>query len=286
MNNLYAAFKKTPIRSSSRRRPGSRLLILQSDLTGLRTERPDGKRFAQPLLRGCWRNDDSENEAYSWQRRPSAWFARVCGVVCILLLTLGASVGKAAGPIPPDHARWQQLIRSGQALSVEQKIDRVNGFFNRLEARSDRSLWQQQDYWAMPAEMLSRGGGDCEDFALGKYVTLRALGVPEEQLRLVNGRLYNRDRGGIEAHMMLLYLPRQGEPRLLDNVDKAIKPVSQRDDFTPRYSFNRLGIWRYRDGRWLASGQVQDFGRWQRYLTRVDFSTQPLASAAGLLPGG
>ncbi|WP_237707120.1 transglutaminase-like cysteine peptidase [Pseudoalteromonas sp. BSi20652] len=46
-------------------------------------------------------------------------------------------------------------------------------------------LWKQNDYWTTPLETLGRGLGDCEDYAIAKYISLRALGVIDDKLRLI-----------------------------------------------------------------------------------------------------
>ena len=50
----------------------------------------------------------------------------------------------------------------------------------------DDQHWHQADYWATPIETLASNGGDCEDFSIAKYFTLRELGVAEQCLRLTN----------------------------------------------------------------------------------------------------
>ena len=40
----------------------------------------------------------------------------------------------------------------------------------------DTEIWGEPDYWATVLETLGRGAGDCEDFSIAKYVTLKAMG--------------------------------------------------------------------------------------------------------------
>jgi hypothetical protein len=53
-------------------------------------------------------------------------------------------------------------------------------------------LYGKLDYWATPAEILLRGSGDCEDFAILKMTALIRAGLPGNTLSLVvvrdNGR--------------------------------------------------------------------------------------------------
>ena len=60
----------------------------------------------------------------------------------------------------------------------------VNAFFNRLPYVIDQSNWGASDYWASPLQFLARSG-DCEDYAIAKFVTLRQLGFSNDEMRLV-----------------------------------------------------------------------------------------------------
>ena len=77
---------------------------------------------------------------------------------------------------------WDTLMHLRQATSEKDKLQQVNDFFNQVQFISDEIHWQKKDYWATPIEFLSTNGGDCEDFALAKYFTLRELGVSDKKL--------------------------------------------------------------------------------------------------------
>ncbi|MDT8311168.1 MAG: transglutaminase-like cysteine peptidase, partial [Methylophaga sp.] len=81
--------------------------------------------------------------------------------------------------------QWQALIKDAKDLPEKEKLEAVNRFFNsNVLFIDDIKLWEQEDYWATPAEMLAIGAGDCEDFSIAKYFTLKDLGVDEDKLRL------------------------------------------------------------------------------------------------------
>jgi len=137
--------------------------------------------------------------------------------------------------------RWLKLLKSGQGNSEWNQLNKVNTFVNRhVNYENDLPLWGKKDYWASPVETLGRGKGDCEDFAIAKFFSLVALGVPEEKLRL----MYVRQLTVNEPHMVLIYFEEPGSmPLVLDNYDKRIKPASARRDLRPIYSFNGNGLW-------------------------------------------
>jgi predicted transglutaminase-like cysteine proteinase len=64
------------------------------------------------------------------------------------------------------------------------------GWINRAVNMAIRPVsdWVQYgvaDFWASPLQTLASGAGDCEDYAIVKYVALRELGILPEDLRLV-----------------------------------------------------------------------------------------------------
>jgi predicted transglutaminase-like cysteine proteinase len=169
---------------------------------------------------------------------------------------------------------WQQLIGSAQALSDAAKLQRVNDFFNRnIVFDDDISIWQQSDYWATPLETIGKGRGDCEDFAIAKYYSLRMLGVPVGKMRLiyVKATLNTPDGPLLQAHMVLAYYARPGaEPLVLDNLNPRIRPASQRADLQPVFSFNSQGIFAGISGRETASaGGTGRLSRWEDLMRRA-----------------
>ena len=137
--------------------------------------------------------------------------------------------------------QWLTLLKTGIDDSHWNKLNKVNSFFNKnISYQSDDLHWGQEDYWASPVETLGRGGGDCEDFAIAKFFSLVALGVPEKKLRL----MYVRHLTVNQPHMVLIYFEDQNTiPFVLDNYDKKIKPANKRQDLRPIYSFNGNGLW-------------------------------------------
>lgn len=137
--------------------------------------------------------------------------------------------------------QWQELIQSAKYLNEQEKLIRVNNFFNQYVAyANDIDLWGVADYWATPVEFLSKGAGDCEDYSIAKYFTLKALGVAENKIRITYVRELNKQ----QAHMVLSYFSTpQDDPIILDNLIPKIKSANKRTDLLPIYSFNNSGLW-------------------------------------------
>mgnify|MGYP003385700916 CR=1 FL=1 len=136
---------------------------------------------------------------------------------------------------------WQTLIQTSQDLSDDEKLQVVNRFFNsNMQFINDQALWGKEDYWATPIEALSIGAGDCEDYSIAKYFTLKELGIDEDKLRITYVKAIKIG----QAHMVLTYFKnKRAIPVVLDNLDTEIKPANLRSDLVPVYSFNGDGLW-------------------------------------------
>lgn len=162
---------------------------------------------------------------------------------------------------------WQDLIRGAGGLTEREKLEKVNRFFNAFDFVSDRSHWGIEDYWATPVELVASNGGDCEDFALAKYFTLKAVGVPESKLNLTYVKALSLD----QAHMVLTFYPSpESVPLVLDNLVGDIRPASARTDLLPVYSFNGSGLWLAKQrGRGRLVGDSDRLKRWKELLGRM-----------------
>ena len=162
---------------------------------------------------------------------------------------------------------WQTLIRENAAASDMEKLEKTNEFFNQMEFIDDIIQWRKADYWATPVEFLSTGGGDCEDFSLAKYFTLKALGVAEDKLNMTYVKALQLN----QAHMVVTYYPTPGAvPLILDNLVADIQSATKRKDLLPVYSFNGLGLWLAKSrGKGQKVGDSDRLKRWQNLLRRM-----------------
>ncbi|WP_421356718.1 cysteine protease LapG [Pseudocitrobacter faecalis] len=185
--------------------------------------------------------------------------------------TINARTQRLYGPTTPATQRnindWALLVKSASPGDVKDKLNRVNHFFNsRIRFRDDIAVWKQQDYWATPIELLRKGAGDCEDYALAKYFTLREMGVPASQLRITYVKALQLN----QAHMVLAwYATPDATPLILDNLKTAILPATQRNDLLPVYSFNGQGLWVPQAGGNKRVGDSKKLSRWQDLLTKM-----------------
>lgn len=162
---------------------------------------------------------------------------------------------------------WQRFVRDDDSDNDRQKLERVNTFFNKLEFVSDQIHWGERDYWATPIEFLASDGGDCEDFALAKYFTLKLLGVAEEKMNITYVKAWKLN----QAHMVLTYYERgDAVPLVLDNLVTTIEPATRRTDLLPVYSFNGTGLWLAKErGKGNLVGGSNRLKLWNDLLTRM-----------------
>ncbi len=139
-------------------------------------------------------------------------------------------------------AQWQENLRDIQGGSLKTMADRVNTMVNKTRYIVDSRNWGQSDYWATPVEFLQRGG-DCEDYAITKYTALRAMGVPEERLRIaiVHDNLKNI------PHAVLVVYTNEGT-FILDNQNEDMLDGERGKRYRPIFSINRQAWWLHTQG--------------------------------------
>lgn len=165
----------------------------------------------------------------------------------------------------------QRLLQQGRGADEDAWLAEVNQFYNRrVLFRDDGEIWGQTDFWASPLEMLDKGAGDCEDYAIAKYFSLLAMGMPVAKLRLVYVRAQTGGSAGpVQAHMVLAYYASPGaEPLVLDNLVGEIRPASRRPDLTPVFSFNSEGLWQGTQGA-SAGDATARLSRWREVLDKA-----------------
>jgi len=182
------------------------------------------------------------------------------------------------GPHTASEARALMAAMSELAGQDEDaRLRGVNQFYNhRIVFRDDIEVWGQTDYWASPLEMLSKGQGDCEDYAIAKYFTLRKLGVPSDKLRITYVKAVRLK----QAHMVLTYYPTPNAiPLVLDNLIDGIVSADKRNDLVPVYAFNAEGMWLPGAGGNKRVGDSKRLSRWVDLTKKMQAEGFPAESA-------
>ncbi|WP_348703009.1 transglutaminase-like cysteine peptidase [uncultured Neptuniibacter sp.] len=213
-------------------------------------------------------------------RCPASFLAFLFAIASLVFIQVDAEnirlskadiekLGKKYGPHAKRRIeRWQNLLDELSNDSEEDKLERVNDFFNQVRFIDDIKHWKKKDYWATPVEFLITNGGDCEDFSIAKYYTLRELGVADDKMSLayVKALEYN------QAHMVLTYYPSpKTTPLILDNINGTILPASKRPDLLHVYSFNGDKLWLSKMGRRTTLVGTSDrLKPWVKLQSRIE----------------
>ena len=165
--------------------------------------------------------------------------------------------------------KWKLLIERHKNSNIMTQLKETNNFFNReIHYSSDRDNYQESDLWATPVETMMKGEGDCEDFSIAKFRTLRLMGVDESKLRLTYVRAHYGRSSISEAHMVLSYYHNQtSDPLILDNLSLAIHLGSERTDLEPVFSFNTENLWK--ENQLTEINPIDRMGQWRMMGERL-----------------
>ncbi len=167
---------------------------------------------------------------------------------------------------------WRRMLTESASLDDMGKLNAVNTFFNRrVRFAEDTEVWGVVDYWATPLEFMGRGAGDCEDYAIAKYMSLLLLNMPGDRLRMtyVRARIGGPSSTVSQAHMVLGYYPTpDADPQILDNLVSSIRPGSMRTDLQPVFSFSIEGLWTAGSAT-SAGDPLARLSRWREVLEKM-----------------
>jgi|JI9StandDraft_1071089.scaffolds.fasta_scaffold150861_2 predicted transglutaminase-like cysteine proteinase len=132
---------------------------------------------------------------------------------------------------------WAELITSLKSQDRLSQIKAVHKALNSSRYILDIDNWGKEDYWEIPFEFLKKSG-DCEDYAISKYMALKELGVPVEDMRIIALQDLNLNLG----HAVLIVY--QGsDALLLDNQIKTVVLASTIRHYRPVYAINEDSWW-------------------------------------------
>ncbi|MDA0260677.1 MAG: transglutaminase-like cysteine peptidase [Proteobacteria bacterium] len=135
------------------------------------------------------------------------------------------------------YKTWANFTAKISKLDRVTQLQKVNAFLNQAPYVADPKNWGVKDYWATPGQFFSKFG-DCEDYAIAKFLTLRALGFSGDALRVVVVRDLNLKIG----HAILAAYV-DGDIYILDNQIKQVIKAQTIRHYRPIYSVNEDGWW-------------------------------------------
>ena len=167
-------------------------------------------------------------------------------------------------------AALEATLHALESKSVKDQLLGVNAFFDEhIQYATDDIVFKEKDYWATPSELFGHSRGDCEDYAIAKYVALLHLGIDSSKLRLIYVKAKIGRSRVTQAHMVLGYYDTpSSDPLVLDSLVSNVLPGSQRTDLIPVFSFNDSGIWQ--PGKTSqVSTSTSRLSRWRDVIERM-----------------
>lgn len=133
--------------------------------------------------------------------------------------------------------RWLAFLRRIRSLPAAGQLREINRYANDKDYVLDIDNYGLEDYWAIPREFFANGG-DCEDFAITKYFSLRWLGYPREALRIVIVQDTN-----LRVPHAVLAVARGADVLVLDNQVPDVLKHGEVVHYVPVYSINEGSWW-------------------------------------------
>jgi predicted transglutaminase-like cysteine proteinase len=139
-----------------------------------------------------------------------------------------------------NFAKWLVELDKLKGKDLETQLTEVNKLMNQATYTTDPDNWGVSDYWASPGEFLAKFG-DCEDYAIAKYMALKYVGFPAANMRIVAVKDQN-----LKVGHAILAVYHDDRIDLLDNQIKIVVDSRKVHHYEPVYSINEKHWWRHR----------------------------------------
>ena len=161
---------------------------------------------------------------------------------------------------------YERFMNETSPKPLHVKLEAVNFYVNAFVGAYDEQTYGRDEYWASRGEFLAHGGGDCEDYVITKFYTLRDLGVDAKQMGLCVVK--DTDRG--LWHMILLVFETyKEEPLVLDNLSFKVLPLSKRYDIAIKECMNEEGSVKLQNNAFVTDGTHRPFKSYKAMLERT-----------------
>jgi predicted transglutaminase-like cysteine proteinase len=133
------------------------------------------------------------------------------------------------------------LAISSKCSAASNDVVNINNYWNGAVAYADDDVSHGRDYWQTPKETALTRTGDCDDYAIAKYFTLLATGIPESRLKIATV-VYDGGIADPSLHTVVLLTDERGT-WVLDSIDREIVLLSQRRDIiTVMATYTNAGV--------------------------------------------
>lgn len=160
------------------------------------------------------------------------------------------------------------ILANQKNYTTFKQLSRTNSFFNNILPKTDEEATNTTDNWATRKEFIIKGYGDCEDYVISKYFTLKEFHFNPRQLYLMVVKV----KGAKTMHMVLGYFQTKDSiPLILDNLSFKVAPLDKRKDLDVKFIFNEYNSYLMKDNRIDKKVNI-DWGetnKWQDLLDKV-----------------
>lgn len=153
---------------------------------------------------------------------------------------------------------------SAASENAQDALRQINDYFNNhFTYRTEPN-----DRWLLKERFIAEGGGDCEDFALGKYQALLERGLQSSEFRFV----YALQIQTGSYHILLRHAP---TGLLLDSLTSSMNPIEQRPDLSEQFQFTSRQYYPGEKSR-LTRNELRSLQAWQQSIRLAEKTAQPL----------
>src|SRR5216683_4365460 len=156
--------------------------------------------------------------------------------------------------VSPAALRFLAIVDSAKALEGRARLGEINRAINlAIRPMSDLAQYGAIDVWSSPLVTFTNGAGDCEDYAIAKFVALHQAGISPDDLRIVIMRDTIRGEDHAVAAVRL-----DGHWLTLDNRRMAMVEDAYVRNYRPLFVIDQHGVMQYIDTPLLAGGPGRD----------------------------
>src|ERR1700676_4196602 len=150
--------------------------------------------------------------------------------------------------VSPAALRLLAIVDNAKARDGRARLGEINRAINlAIRPMSDLAQYGAIDVWSSPLVTFTNGAGDCEDYAIAKFVALRQTGISPDDLRIVIMRdtIRGEDHAVTAARL-------DGHWLTLDNRRMAMVEDAYVRNYRPLFVIDQYGVKQYIDAPLLA----------------------------------
>jgi predicted transglutaminase-like cysteine proteinase len=148
---------------------------------------------------------------------------------------------RAQKPCPETAQELLNIIAEGDGRTDRARVGLINRAVDlAITPTADEVQWGVEDHWSSPFETLQTHRGDCEDYAIVKYVALRQAGLSSADVKIVILRkLFPIEDHAVDAVRV------NGDWLILDNRQLTLVRDTDMMRAIPKFLLDEDGVHRF-----------------------------------------